>query len=92
MKQMIEVDVEGKGVFYCSVDEHEDDGAVIIHAQDGERVNIFLDDDMVSWRRVWKCGDCSKHGYKEVLSCAHCKVLGPRGLLESTGGARDGED
>ena len=84
--------VEGTGAFCCSVDEHEDDGAVIPHAQqDGERMNMFLDDDGISWRRVWKCGDFSKCGYK-VLSCDHFKVLRPCGVLESTGGAGDGED
>jgi hypothetical protein len=29
------------------------------------------DDDGVSWRRVWKCGDCRKNGYR-MLSCDHC--------------------
>jgi hypothetical protein len=77
----------GSGPNFCgSVDECEDDGAVFLHAQDGrERVNMFLDDDGISWRRVWKCGDCSKHGYK-MLSCDHFKVLRPRGVLEATGG------
>ena len=91
LNSMIEVDVEGTGVFYCSVDEHEDDGAVFLHTQDGERMNIFLDDDGISWRRAWERGDCSKRGHK-MLSCDHCKVLRPRGVLEATGGAGDGDD
>ena len=91
LPMMVNPAIEGTGVFYCPVDECEDDGAVFLHAQDGERMNMFPDDDGISWRRVWKCGDCSKHGYK-MLSCDHCKVLRPRGVLEAAGGAGDGDD
>jgi hypothetical protein len=48
-------------------------------------MNMFPDDDGISWRRVWKCGDCSKHGYK-MLSCDHCKeALRPRGCSRLLG-------
>jgi hypothetical protein len=38
---IIEVNVEEVSTFYCAVKGYEEDGAVILHTQDGEVMNIF---------------------------------------------------
>jgi hypothetical protein len=80
---IIEVNVEaGKGrkkevsTFYCTVKEYEEDGAVILHTQDGEVMNIFLED--YEWKQVYKCTDCNEYG-SFALSCDACGKSRPGG-------------
>jgi hypothetical protein len=72
----IEVNIEnGKGrnkevsTFYCTVQEYEADGAVFLHTQDGEVMNIFLED--VTWKHIYKCTECNEYGSFD-LSCDPC--------------------
>ena len=51
VNSLIQVDIEtGSGskkcveTFYCTVQEYEDDGAVILVTQDGETMNVILED------------------------------------------------
>ena len=77
---MIEVDVPGRGCFDCRVDEHEEDGAVILYTQEGEMMNIFLED--FPWKYIYKCHECDKYGTKKG-ECDHCGVLRPLGILKA---------
>ena len=77
----IEVNIEnGKGrkkevcTFYCTVQEYEADGAVFLHTQDGEVMNIFLED--VTWKHIYKCTECNEYGSFD-LSCDACGSLRP---------------
>jgi hypothetical protein len=62
--------------FYCTVKEYEEDGAVILHTQDGEVMNIFLED--YEWKQVYKCTDCNEYG-SFALSCDACGKSRPGG-------------
>jgi len=88
VKSVIEVGVGGRGVFYCTVDEYEEDGAVILHTHENERMNISLED--FPWKVVYKCDECGKYGYKP-LACDECKVLRPRGVVQATGDCEDSD-
>jgi hypothetical protein len=68
LKSMIGVDAEGTGVFYCPVDECEDDGAVILHAQDGERMNINI---ICSWTTMGFLGGA--HGNAAIAASMDTK-------------------
>jgi hypothetical protein len=78
---LIQVDIEtGRGTkkytetFYCKVQEYEPDGAVILKTQDGETMNVFLEDYV--WKPIYKCtqGQCEEYGDFE-LSCDVCGAL-----------------
>jgi hypothetical protein len=76
VKSLLHVDVEqGKGpnktieTFFCTVMSYEDDGAVFLTTQDGETMNIFLDDYF--WKRVYLCVECKHYGVNEV-DCDAC--------------------
>ena len=77
---MIEVDVPDRGIFYCRVQEYEGDGAVVLLTQDGEEMNIFLEDFV--WKTVFKCDECQEYGYRK-LTCDACGVLRPQGILRA---------
>ncbi len=73
---LLQVDVvTGKGrnvateTFFCTVQEYESDGAVFLLTQDGESMNIFLDDYI--WKRVYQCVECQHYG-EETLKCDAC--------------------
>jgi hypothetical protein len=73
---LIQVDIEtGRGTkkytetFYCKVQEYEPDGAVILKTQDGESMNVFLEDYV--WKPIYKCTQCQEYGDFE-LSCDAC--------------------
>ena len=88
LNSTIEVDVEGRGIFYCKVQEFEDDGAVILYTQDGEFMNIYLED--FPWSQVYKCDECGHYGYRH-LSCDKCKVLRPHAVAVQVGDEDIGE-
>jgi hypothetical protein len=76
LNSLLQVDVEsGKGrnktteTFFCTVKEYEADGAVILTTQDGETMNIFLDDYF--WKRVYHCVQCLHYGVTK-LKCDAC--------------------
>ena len=77
---LIQVDIEtGRGTkkytetFYCTVQEYEADGAVILKTQDGESMNVFLEDYV--WKPIYKCTQsCQEYGDFE-LSCDACGAL-----------------
>ena len=76
VNSLLQVDVEsGKGrnktteTFFCTVKEYEADGAVILTTQDGETMNIFLDDYF--WKRVYHCVQCLHYGVTK-LKCDAC--------------------
>jgi hypothetical protein len=76
VNSLLQVDVEsGKGrnktteTFFCTVKEYEADGAVILTTQDGETMNIFLDDYF--WKRVYECVQCLHYGVTK-LKCDAC--------------------
>jgi len=79
LNSMVEVDVPGRGVFYCSIGSYEEDGAVVMLTQDGEEMNIFLEDFV--WKTVYKCDECQEYGYKR-MSCDACGVMRPQGVLD----------
>jgi hypothetical protein len=73
---LLQVDVvTGKGrnvateTFFCTVQEYESDGAVFLLTQDGESMNIFLDD--YTWKRVYQCVECQHYG-EDTLKCDAC--------------------
>ena len=79
VNSLIQVDIEtGKGskkcveTFYCTVQEYEDDGAVILVTQDGEKMNVFLEDFF--WKTIYKCTECEEYGDFK-LSCDACGAL-----------------
>jgi hypothetical protein len=76
---LIQVNIEtGRGTkkytetFYCKVQEYEPDGAVILKTQDGESMNVFLEDYV--WKPIYKCTQCQEYGDFE-LSCDACGAL-----------------
>jgi hypothetical protein len=76
---LIQVDIEtGRGskkcteTFYCTVQEYEADGAVILKTQDGESMNVFLEDYI--WKTIYKCPECQEYGDFK-LSCDACGAL-----------------
>jgi hypothetical protein len=76
LKSILQVDVvKGKGrletieTFFCTVMSYEDDGAVFLTTQDGETMNIFLDDYF--WKRVYQCIECKHYGVNKV-DCDAC--------------------
>jgi hypothetical protein len=76
VKSLLQVDVvQGKGrkktieTFFCTVMSYEDDGAVFLTTQDGETMNICLDDYV--WKRVYQCIECKHYG-KNKLDCDAC--------------------
>ena len=73
------------GIHVCTITEYEDDGAMMSRNQDGEVMNIFLED--YEWRQVWKCRECDDFGGRK-RSCEHCGVLRPAGVIA----ACDAED
>jgi hypothetical protein len=84
VKSLLHVDVEqGKGpnktieTFFCTVMSYEDDGAVFLTTQDGETMNIFLDDYF--WKRVYLCVECKHYGVNEVDcdACGLSRALAP---------------
>ena len=44
------------GIHICTITEYEDEGAMMSRNQDGQVMNIFLED--YEWKQVWKCGEC----------------------------------
>jgi hypothetical protein len=48
---------------------YEDDGAVFLTTQDGETMNIFLDDYF--WKIVYQCIECKHYGVNKV-DCDAC--------------------
>ena len=88
LNSVIEVDVEGRGIFYCKVDAFEEDGAAMLYTQDGELMNIYLED--YPWKPVYKCSECDEYGYRQ-RACEKCRVLRPQGVLDATGGEDIGE-
>jgi hypothetical protein len=81
---MIEVNIEnGKGrtksvsTFYCTIQSYEDDGAVFLLTQDGEVMNIFLED--VTWQKIFKCTECNEYGHF-ALSCDACGTMRPESI------------
>jgi hypothetical protein len=56
--------------FFCTVKEYEADGAVILTTQDGEPMNIFLDDYV--WKRVYQCCVQCLHYGETKLQCDAC--------------------
>ena len=64
----------------CTITEYEDDGAMMSRNQDGQVMNIFLED--YEWEQVWKCGECDDFGGQKD-SCEHCGVLRPAGVIAS---------
>ena len=48
---------------------YEDDGAVFLTTQDGETMNIFLDDYF--WKRVYQYIECKHYGVNKV-DCDAC--------------------
>ena len=62
------------GIRICTITEYEDDRAMMSRNQDGQVMNIFLED--YEWKQVWKCGECKG-------SCGHCGVLRPAGVVAS---------
>ncbi len=76
---LLQVDVvQGKGrneiieTFYCTVMSYEDDGAVFLRTQDGETMNIVLDDYF--WKRMCLCIECKHYG-ENKLDCDGCGLL-----------------
>jgi hypothetical protein len=76
VNSLLQVDVESsKGrnktaeTFFCTVKEYKADGAVILTTQDGETMNIFLDDYF--WKRVYECVQCLHYGVTK-LKCDAC--------------------
>ena len=76
VNSLLQVDVESdKGrnksteTFFCTVKEYEGDGAVILTTQDGEPMNICLDDYV--WKRVYQCVQCLHYG-ETKLQCDAC--------------------
>ena len=81
LKSVIGVDVEGTGVFYCSVDEYEDDGAVILHTQDGERMNINI---ICSWTTMgFLGGTCGNEAIVASMDakCSRVATVRSSGLV-----------
>ena len=74
----VEVDVQG-GIFYCEVTAHDDDGAVHLRTQDGEMMNIFMED--WPWKYAYKCHECDDWVTQKLL-CDHCDVTRPAGVIE----------
>ena len=79
VNSLIQVDIEtGSGskkcveTFYCTVQEYEADGAVILVTQDGEKMNVFLEDFF--WKTIYKCTECEEYGDFK-LSCDACGAL-----------------
>ncbi len=79
VSSLIQVDIEtDRGLkkctetFYCTVQEYEADGAVILKTQDGETMNVFLEDYF--WKTIYKCSECQEHGDFK-LSCDACGAL-----------------
>ena len=80
---MVEVNIENGKVrtkamstFYCTVQSYEDDGAVFLLTQDGEVMNIFLED--VKWQKIFRCSECKEYG-QFALSCDACGALRTEG-------------
>lgn len=76
LKSILQVDVvKGKGhletieTCFGTVMSYEDDGAVFLTTQDGETMNIFLDDYF--WKRVYQCIECKHYGVNKV-DCDAC--------------------
>ena len=76
---VVEVDVAG-GIHICTITAYEDDGAMMSRNQDGQVMNIFLED--YEWKQVWKCGECDDLGGQKG-SCEHCGMLRPAGVIAS---------
>ena len=78
VESRVEVDVQG-GIFYCEVTAHDDDGSVHLRTQDGEMMNIFMED--WPWKYAYKCHECDEWGTQKLL-CEHCDVTRPAGVIE----------
>ena len=59
------MDVPDRGLFYCEVTAHEDDGAVFMRTQDGEMMNVFLED--FSGKYAYKCHECDEWGTNKLF-------------------------
>ena len=71
---MIELDVPERGFFYCTIEQYDDDGSVIM--------NIFRED--YPWKLAYKCDECQEHGHSRV-TCDACGVMRPQGVLDACG-------
>jgi hypothetical protein len=69
------------GIRICTITEYEDDGAMMSRNQDGQAMNIFLEN--YEWKQVWwKCGECDDFGGRKG-PCEHCGMLRPAGVIAS---------
>jgi hypothetical protein len=76
------LDVPDRGIFYCTIEQYDDDGSVIMKTQDGEDMNIFLED--YPWKLAYKCDECQEYGHSRV-TCDACGVMRPQGVLDAYG-------
>jgi hypothetical protein len=74
------------GINICTITEYEDDGAMMSRNQDGQVMNIFLED--FEWKQVWKCGERDEFGGRKG-SCEYFGMLRPEGLKGSLLHARN---
>jgi hypothetical protein len=68
------------GIRICTITEYEDDRAMMSRNQDGQVMNIFLED--YEWKQVWKCGERDEIGGRKD-SCEHRGMLRPDGVIAS---------
>ena len=71
---MIELDVPERGFFYCTIEQYDDDGSVIM--------NIFRED--YPWKLAHECDECQECGHIRV-TCDACGVMRPQGVLDTHG-------
>ena len=79
LSSMIELDT-GQGIFYCTIEQYDDDGSAIMKTQDGEDMNVFLEDH--PWKSAHNCDECQEYGHNRV-TCDGCGAMRPQGVLDA---------